>query len=229
MTSDSPISALISDRPQFTVRRTFVSDMHNAVYLLTAKSSGEQILIDAADDLPALETLLREGADDVATAAGASAQLRYIVTTHAHWDHTRAAEALRSKTGARIAIGRDDAPQLRAERGVDADVLLEHGDTVEVDGIRLSVISLVGHTPGSVAAATQDGDPTLLFTGDSLFPGGVGNTGDDPERFGTLYRDVTARLFDRFPDTSVVYPGHGNETTLGDERPHLTAWKERGW
>lgn len=218
-------SELIDDRPGFTVRRRFVSEMNNAVYLLTAKGSGRQILIDAADDPTALEGLVAEGAAD----SDAPAELGWIVTTHAHWDHTRATEALASRTGARVAIGREDADQLREERGVEADVLLTHGDRVEVEGIALDVISLRGHTPGSIALATEDGEPVLLFTGDSLFPGGVGNTRGDAERFASLYRDVVERLFDRFADGARVLPGHGETTTLGAERPSLPDWKARGW
>ena len=218
-------SELIDDRSACTVRRLFVSDMHNAVYLITAKASGEQILIDAADDIDALESLLREGAADT----NRPATLRLIVTTHAHWDHTRAIAALAARTGAKVAIGRDDAQQLLEERDISADVLLDHEDRVEVEGAAFDVISLRGHTPGSVALATTEGHPFLLFTGDSLFPGGLGNTGNDPERFAQLFDDVTSRLFDRFGDETRVLPGHGEATTLGAERPALPAWRERGW
>ena len=93
----------------------------------------------------------------------------------------------------------------------------------------LEAIALRGHTPGSIAFATTDGDPVLLFTGDSLFPGGVGNTRNDPQRFEQLFADVSERLFDRFGDDAIVYPGHGAETTLGAERPALPEWRERGW
>ncbi len=223
--SVSPASRLIDDRPNFTVRRSFVSEMHNAVYLITAKSSGEQLLIDAADDVDTLASLLQEGAAD----SEHPASLRFIVTTHAHWDHTRATGALAARTGAKVAIGRADARQLEKERGVDADVLLEHGDRVEIEGVSLEVISLRGHTPGSIALATSDGHPALLFTGDSLFPGGVGNTGHVPERFAQLFGDVTERLFAVFDDNAQVLPGHGDPTTLGAERPSLPEWRERGW
>jgi glyoxylase-like metal-dependent hydrolase (beta-lactamase superfamily II) len=228
-------SELIQDRPAYTVRRAFVSEMNNAVYLLTARASGEQILVDAADDLDALRALIAEGAADVADAAASAAHdggaggLRWILTTHAHWDHTRATAALAAATGARVAIGRDDAAQLREERGVAADLELAGGERVAVDGIELEAIALRGHTPGSIAFASTDGDPVLLFTGDSLFPGGVGNTQQDPERFARLFADVSERLFGRFGDGTAVYPGHGAETTLGAERPALAEWRARGW
>lgn len=222
-------SELIDSRPDCTVRRIFVSEMNNAVYLLTAKATGEQILIDAADDLSALEALLADGASDASVSATRPARLRLIVATHAHWDHTRATAALAARTGSAVAIGRTDAPQLREERGVEADVLVDHGDELRVDGLALEAIALRGHTPGSIALATREGAPPLLFTGDSLFPGGLGGTWNDPDRFASLYRDVTERLFDRFPDEARVLPGHGEGTTLGAERPALSDWQSRGW
>lgn len=202
--------------------------MNNAVYLLTAKASGQQVLIDAADDVESLAALLEEGAAD---AVPSSASLRFILTTHAHWDHTRAVGELASRTGASIAIGAADADQLRQERDVDADVLLHDGDTVNIEGVALDVIGLRGHTPGSMAFATssESDQPTLLFTGDSLFPGGVGNTGNDRARFTQLITDVSERIFDRFDDSAKVLPGHGDATTIGTERPSLPEWRERGW
>lgn len=218
-------SELVQDRPEYTVRRMFVSEMNNAVYLLTAKASGEQILIDAADDAEALRALLADGAGDAARAGG----LRWILTTHAHWDHTRATADLAAASGAPVAIGREDAAQLQEERGVVADRELAGGERIAIEGLELEAIALRGHTPGSIAFATTDGDPVLLFTGDSLFPGGVGNTRNDPQRFEQLFADVSERLFDRFGDDAIVYPGHGAETTLGAERPALPEWRERGW
>jgi len=214
---------LLHDRDTFTVRRTHVSDMDNAVYLITAKASGEQILIDAADDVEELESLLRAGAEDAARPAS----LRLIVTTHAHWDHTRATSELAERTGADVAIGDADAEQLAEERGVTAQ-RLSHGDRIGVEGVALEVIALRGHTPGSIALATPDESPVLLFTGDSLFPGGIGNTWKDPARFAQLLGDVRTRLFDRFDD-AVVYPGHGDGTSLAAERPALPDWEQRGW
>lgn len=214
---------LLQDRETYTVRRTHVSEMDNAVYLLTAKASGEQILVDAADDIEALETLIAAGAAD----ASGPAALKLIVTTHAHWDHTRATAELAERTGADVAIGYADAEQLAEERGVTAQ-RLSHGDRIGVEGVSLEVIALRGHTPGSIALATSDETPVTVFTGDSLFPGGVGNTWGDPARFSQLLADVRERLFDRFADAD-VYPGHGAETTLAAERPALPEWEERGW
>ena len=94
----------------------------------------------------------------------------------------------------------------------------------------LEVIHLVGHTPGSIALLYRDPDGTAhLFTGDSLFPGGVGNTERTPDGFTSLINDVERKLFDRLPDDTWFYPGHGKDSTLGAERPHLAEWRARGW
>ena len=107
---------------------------------------------------------------------------------------------------------------------------LQHGDTVRFGEITLDVVHLRGHTPGSVALAYDDPQgQTHLFTGDSLFPGGVGNTKMEGQSFDALFADVTQRVFDVYDDDTWVYPGHGSDTTLGAERPHLDEWRERGW
>ncbi|HEV3066254.1 MAG TPA: MBL fold metallo-hydrolase, partial [Streptosporangiaceae bacterium] len=113
---------------------------------------------------------------------------------------------------------------------VPTDELVEDGGTVRFGDTALSVIHLVGHTPGSIALVYQpDGAEPQLFTGDCLFPGGVGNTQKDPARFASLYEGVVTKVFGRLPDSTWVYPGHGKDTTLGTERPHLTEWRQRGW
>jgi glyoxylase-like metal-dependent hydrolase (beta-lactamase superfamily II) len=126
---------------------------------------------------------------------------------------------------------------MTAAGAADADALpviparrLAQGDTLEVGEISLGVIHLRGHTPGSVALAYDDPQGhTHLWTGDSLFPGGVGNVDRDPGRFASLLGDVQTRIFDVYDDATWVYPGHGADTTLGAERPHLQEWRERGW
>ena len=216
------MDSLLHDLPALTIRSISVSEMDNNVYLLTAKDSGAQLLIDAADDLPAIQQLLADGAGD--TAAGT--RLALIATTHQHWDHVRALKELVDATGARTAAGADDADALP----VPVDVRLGDGAKVVVEGFELAAVHLRGHTPGSIAFVYQDPEgPAHIFSGDSLFPGGVGNTQKDPERFTQLLSDVTGRLFDAYPDTAVVHPGHGKPTTLGAERPHLEEWRARGW
>ena len=216
------MDSLLYDLPALTIRSISVSGMDNNVYLLTAKESGAQLLIDAADDLPAIQQLLADGAADTSVAP----RLALIATTHQHWDHVRALKELVAATGARTAAGADDADALP----VPVDVRLSHGDVGNFDGFDVTAVHLRGHTPGSIAFVYQDPEgPAHIFSGDSLFPGGVGNTDKDPERFNQLLSDVTERLFGAYPDTAVVHPGHGRPTTLGAERPHLEEWRARGW
>jgi glyoxylase-like metal-dependent hydrolase (beta-lactamase superfamily II) len=200
------------------IRKASVSTMDNNCYLLTCRSTGEQLLIDAADDAPRLLALIGEGSPQ--------AELATVVTTHQHWDHHRALPQVVEATGARTAAGDEDADHLP----VPVDVRLRQGDTVTVGDVTLDVVHLRGHTPGSVALVHRDPDgSTHVFTGDSLFPGGVGNTQGDAERFASLVEDVERRLFDVLPDDTWVYPGHGGDTTIGAERPHLPEWRARGW
>ena len=216
------MDSLLYDLPALTIRSISVSAMDNNVYLLTAKESGAQLLIDAADDLPAIQQLLADGAADTSAAP----RLALIATTHQHWDHVRALEELVAATGARTAAGADDADALP----VAVDVRVSHGDVGNFDGFDVTAVHLRGHTPGSIAFVYQDPEgPAHIFSGDSLFPGGVGNTDKDPARFNQLLTDVTERLFGAYPDSAVVHPGHGKPTTLGAQRPHLEEWRARGW
>ncbi|MGW1061391.1 MBL fold metallo-hydrolase [Micromonospora rubida] len=196
-----------------TVTKVSVGPMDNNAYLLRCTGTGEQLLIDAANEAPRLLELVGD------------AGLATVVTTHQHMDHWVALEEVVAKTGARPLVHADDAAGLPIETDTLAD-----GDTVTVGECELEVIHLRGHTPGSIALLYRDpaGIPHL-FTGDSLFPGGVGNTDKDPERFGQLVDDVEHRLFDRLPDETWFYPGHGGDSTLGAERPSLPQWRARGW
>ncbi|GAA1874338.1 MBL fold metallo-hydrolase [Lapillicoccus jejuensis] len=208
--------AQVRELPGLTIRKLAVSEMSNNVYLLTDTATGEQLLVDAADDAEAILALVAE----------AGGRLVKVVTTHQHWDHHRALAAVLDATGARSAAGEDDADALP----VAPDRRLAHGDTVTFGDVTLDVVHLRGHTPGSVALAYEDADGrTHLFTGDSLFPGGVGNTKNEGQSFEDLIADVTERVFDVYDDDTWVYPGHGGDTTLGAERPHLPEWRERGW
>lgn len=208
-----------------TVRAISVSAMDNNVYLLTCRRTGSQLLIDAADEPEAIEALVRSATPDAVRPT-----LEWVVTTHSHADHVRALAVVTARHQAATAAGAPDAPAIQARTGVEQTRLLRHGDTLRVGDLDLAVIGLRGHTPGSVALAyAEPGHPVHLFTGDSLFPGGVGNTQGDPVRFTSLLDDVIARLFEAYPDDTVVHPGHGASTTLGRERPALTAWRARGW
>ena len=201
-----------------------VSPEDNCCYVLTCAATGAQLLVDAADDAPAVLDLLEQAAHAAGRASSAPVA---VVTTHGNRDHHRALPEVLAATGAACLVGRDDA----ADLPVAPDRQLDHGDVVEVGELVVAVVHLRGHTPGSVALVVPGAapHPTLALTGDSLFPGGVGNTWHDPGRFVTLLADVTERLFDALPDDTLVQPGHGDGTTLGAERPSLAGWQERGW
>jgi glyoxylase-like metal-dependent hydrolase (beta-lactamase superfamily II) len=197
-----------------TITKMSVGEMDNNTYLLRCQHTDEQLLIDAAAEAPRILELV------------GSSGLASIVTTHRHWDHVGALGEVRQATGARTYAGAEDVEGIP----VATDVPLTDGDVLRVGDHSLEVIHLVGHTPGSVALLYDDpaGSPHL-WTGDSLFPGGVGNTFGSAENFRSLLHDVRTKLFDRLPDETWFYPGHGKDSTLGAERPHLGEWESRGW
>jgi len=182
--------------------------MDNNAYLLHCKETGDQLLIDAANDADRLLELV------------GSAGLSTVVTTHQHGDHWQALIKVLEATGARSIAHAADAEGIP-----DVDDTVADGDTVRVGTCSLEVIHLVGHTPGSIALLFEG----HLWTGDSLFPGGVGNTRGNKANFASLIDDVEHKLFDRLPDDTWFYPGHGKDSTLGAQRPHLTEWRDRGW
>ncbi|MEU2546638.1 MBL fold metallo-hydrolase [Streptomyces roseolus] len=196
------------------ISKVAVGPMDNNAYLLRCRATGEQLLVDAANDPETLLTLI--GDDGIAA----------VVTTHRHGDHWQALAEVVAATGATTYAGTYDVEGIT----VATDVPVEDGDTIRVGQVELTARRLVGHTPGSIALVYDDphGHPHV-FTGDCLFPGGVGNTWKDPEAFASLLHDVETKLFAALPDETWVYPGHGKDTTLGDERPHLPEWRERGW
>lgn len=202
--------------PAASIVKVSVGPMDNNAYLVTCSQTGETLLIDAANDPEILLELIERFAP----------KLSLIVTSHQHFDHVQALEQVAKSTGAPTAAHELDAEALP----VTPDRILAHGDTVTIGELSFDVIHLTGHTPGSVALALVGADPdaTHLFTGDCLFPGGVGKTWQEGD-FEKLLADVTSRVFDVYGDSTVVYPGHGDDTTLGTERPHLGEWKERGW
>ncbi|WUD75963.1 MBL fold metallo-hydrolase [Streptomyces sp. NBC_00510] len=196
------------------ITKVAVGPMDNNAYVLRCRATDEQLLVDAANDAHTLVEVV--GNDGLAS----------VVTTHRHADHWQALQAVVDATGARTYAGRHDAEGIP----VPTDVPVEDGDRIRVGRVELTARHLVGHTPGSIVLIYDDphGHPHI-FTGDCLFPGGVGNTHNNPDHFTSLFEGVKAKLFDRLPDETWVYPGHGKDTTLGDERPHLDEWRERGW
>lgn len=196
------------------ITKVAVGPMNNNAYLLRCRRTDEQVLIDAANDAKTLLGVIGE------------AGLARVITTHRHQDHWQALGEVVAKTNAITVAGRFDVEGIP----VPTDEAVGDGDRIKVGQSELEVIHLVGHTPGSIALLYDDpsGAPHV-FTGDSLFPGGVGNTHNDPEAFKSLLGDVETKLFDRLPDETWIYPGHGADTTLGTERPSLPEWRARGW
>jgi glyoxylase-like metal-dependent hydrolase (beta-lactamase superfamily II) len=200
-----------------TITKISVGPMDNNAYLLVCRRSGDALLIDAANEPDRLADLLGHSPE--------RPRLKTVVTTHQHPDHWQALGAVAGANGSNTAAHPLDAEPLP----VPPDFLVEHGDTLEVGESTLEIIHLRGHTPGSIAVLYRDpaGHPHL-FTGDSLFPGGVGKT-SSPENFTSLLDDVQSRLFDALPDDTWFYPGHGDDSTLGEQKPHIDEWRARGW
>jgi glyoxylase-like metal-dependent hydrolase (beta-lactamase superfamily II) len=191
------------------IRKLSVGDMDNNVYLLRDIAADQALLIDAADDA---DRILAEIGDTT---------VQVILTTHGHWDHHRALQEVAGATGATL-----------VHHPADDDMTPVAPDTAATDGgiltfgnVSAQLIHTPGHTPGSTCLQLGDHH---LFTGDTLFPGGPGNTFGDPAAFRTIMRSLRERLFP-LDDETWVYPGHGDDTTLAAERPSLDEWEARGW
>jgi glyoxylase-like metal-dependent hydrolase (beta-lactamase superfamily II) len=207
----------VRELPGLTVTKVAVGPYDNNAYLLRCMATGELVLIDAANEASRLLELVD------------GAELTRIITTHRHQDHWQALGAVQRATGAVVAAHPADAEALP----VAVTQPLTGGDTVQVGDATLGVIHLRGHTPGSIALCYDAGGALAqtphLFTGDSLFPGGPGNTFGNATFFTQLMDDLEERVFGPLPDGTWIYPGHGKDTTLGAERPHLKEWRDRGW
>jgi len=203
--------------PGLKITKVAVGPMDNDAYLLRCTETGELALIDAANEASTLLALIGD------------VPLATIITTHQHRDHWAALQAVQAATGAATVAHPEDADALP----IPVTRQVRHGDKVAVGQAVLSVIHLRGHTPGSIALCYDGGGALAgaphLFTGDSLFPGGPGNTEHDPRRFSQLMDDLEERVFGPLPDGTWIYPGHGKDTTLGAERPHVPEWRARGW
>ena len=191
------------------VHRVVVGPVENNVHIVRCRETGDSLLIDAANEHDLLLELCRD------------LQVRQVVETHGHWDHIQAVEAVRD-AGIDVAVTRADAAMLPSY-----DQILEDESVVTVGRLRVTTIATPGHTPGSMCFAVE-GTP-LLFSGDTLFPGGPGNTSFENADFPTIIRSIEDRLFAPFGPDTLVLPGHGDGTTIGAESPHLAEWVERGW
>jgi glyoxylase-like metal-dependent hydrolase (beta-lactamase superfamily II) len=195
------------------LRKRSVSEMHNNVYLIGCGRTGESLIVDAADDAPLIRSLA-EGYRPLA-----------VVQTHGHWDHVRAWDALREDPGLEVWGHQGDLDLYpRAP-----DRLLSDGQTIAVGSLTVEVLHLPGHTPGSLLFFVSGATEHWLVTGDTLFPGGPGNTFGDAAAHARIMDGLERQVFARFGDRTRVLPGHGDTTTLGRERPDLGEWRRRGW
>jgi glyoxylase-like metal-dependent hydrolase (beta-lactamase superfamily II) len=193
---------------QVEVHRLVVGPVDNNVFVVRCKQTGEAVLLDAANEHEKLLDLCRR------------LNVRRVLETHGHWDHIQAVPAVR-EAGYDVAVAAEDAEMLPSY-----DTLLEDDSVIEVGRVRLRTIATPGHTPGSMCFLVE-GSP-LLFSGDTLFPGGPGATHFPGGDFDTIIRSIESRLFPLPPETMVL-PGHGDDTTIGTERPHLQEWIDRRW
>ncbi|MGA0220139.1 MAG: MBL fold metallo-hydrolase [Ilumatobacteraceae bacterium] len=192
------------------IHRVVVGGYDNNVFVVRCRATGEAVLIDAANEH---ERLL-----ELASTLG----VRRVLETHGHFDHIGAVTEMR-EAGYEVAVTAADAPMLR---DVGYDVFIDDAEVIEFGRLRLDAIHNPGHTPGSVSFKLA-GAP-VLFSGDTLFPGGPGATKFEGGDFDTIIRSIDDLLF-ALPDDTIVMPGHGLDTTIGTERPHLQEWVDRGW
>lgn len=202
------MSTLFHNGDGFEIHKVVVGPMDNNVYVLRCTETGEAVLLDAANEHDRLLELSR--------ALG----VRSVLETHGHWDHIQAVPELRD-AGYEVYVTAQDADMLPSY-----DQILDDDSVVTVGRLRLRTIHTPGHTPGSMCFLVE-GAP-VLFSGDTLFPGGVGNTSFPGGDFPTIIREVESKLF-TLPAETRVLPGHGDPTTIGTERPHLQEWIDRGW
>ena len=192
------------------VHKVVVGPFDNNVFVVRCRRSGEAVLIDAANEHEQLLALCQR------------LGVKRVLETHGHWDHIQAIPALR-EAGYQVAVTAADAPRLK---DVGYDVFIDDAEVIEVGDLRLRAIHNPGHTEGSISFHVVD--TPLLFTGDTLFPGGPGNTQLEGGDFAAIIKSIDNKLF-TFPAETIVLPGHGLDTTIGAERPQLSAWVERGW
>jgi glyoxylase-like metal-dependent hydrolase (beta-lactamase superfamily II) len=197
------------DDSQAEIHKVVVGPMDNNVYVLRCKQTGEAVLLDAANEHDKLLELCRR------------LGVRQVLETHGHWDHIQAVPAVRD-AGYEVGVTAADASMLPSY-----DFVLGDGEVIEVGRLRLHTIATPGHTPGSMCFRLE-GSP-VLFSGDTLFPGGPGATKFPGGDFPSIIRSVEDRLFRKLPPETLVLPGHGDDTTIGNESPHLQEWIDRGW
>jgi glyoxylase-like metal-dependent hydrolase (beta-lactamase superfamily II) len=191
------------------VHKIVVGPVDNNVFVIRCRETGEGVLLDAANEHERLLELCE------------ALDVRTVLETHGHWDHIQAIPAVR-EAGYRVGVTAEDAAMLPSY-----DYLLEDDSEIEVGRLRLHTHHTPGHTAGSMSFSVDD--TPLLFTGDTLFPGGPGATQYDGGDFATILESIETRMFEKFDPDTIVLPGHGDDTTIGAESPHLDEWAARGW
>jgi glyoxylase-like metal-dependent hydrolase (beta-lactamase superfamily II) len=191
------------------VHQIVVGPMDNNVYVIRCRQSGQAMLIDAANEHDALLEICQQ------------LNVGQVVETHGHWDHIQAVPAIR-EAGIEVAVTQADAGMLPSY-----DLILSADEVLSVGDLRIRTLTTPGHTPGSICFAVEG--TNLLFTGDTLFPGGPGNTSFDESNFSSIIESIDRRIFAAFDPDTLVLPGHGTATTVGAESPHLQEWVDRGW
>jgi len=202
-------AALHYEDSQVEITRLVVGPYANNVFVVRCRETGEAALLDAANEHEKLLELCRR------------LDVRQVLETHGHWDHIQAVPAVRD-AGYLVGVTAEDAGMLPSY-----DFLLEDESVIAVGRLRLRTMLTPGHTPGSMCFKIE-GSP-VLFSGDTLFPGGPGATGWDYSSFPAIIRSIEDRLFAALPPETLVLPGHGADTTIAAERPHLQEWVDRGW
>ncbi|MBA2283239.1 MAG: MBL fold metallo-hydrolase [Actinomycetota bacterium] len=200
---------LVWDATGVEIHMVVVGPVDNNVYVLRCTETGDAVLLDAANEHGRLLELCK--------ALG----VRRVLETHGHWDHIQAVPELRD-AGYSVAVTKEDAGMLPSY-----DETLEDDDVIPVGRLRLRTIHTPGHTRGSMCFRLED--HPVLFSGDTLFPGGPGATKFEGGSFPTIIRSIDDRLFSKLDPEVLVLPGHGERTTIGAERPHLQEWVDRGW
>jgi len=194
---------------QAEIHKVVVGPMDNNVYVLRCKQTGDAVLLDAANEHDRLLDLAKR------------LNVRQVLETHGHWDHIQAVPEMRD-AGYSVYVTQQDAGMLPSY-----DELLDDDDVLTVGRLKLHTIHTPGHTPGSMCFLVE-GSP-VLFSGDTLFPGGPGNTSFEGGDFPTIIRSIEDRLFAKLDADTIILPGHGDQSTIGEERPHLQEWVDRGW
>lgn len=209
MTQVPDTKTLHYDDSQAEIHKVVVGPMDNNVYVLRCKQTGDAVLLDAANEHDRLLELAKR------------LNVRDVLETHGHWDHIQAVPQMRD-AGYSVHVTSQDAAMLPSY-----DEILQDDDVINVGRLKLHTIHTPGHTPGSMCFLVE-GSP-VLFSGDTLFPGGPGNTTFEGGSFDEIIRSIDDRLFSKLAPETIVLPGHGDQSTIGTERPHLQEWVDRGW